>query len=424
MNESLLHFLWRFQKFTKSSLQTVNGESLEILFPGHLNSLSGPDFSEAKLYLDQLYWCGAVELHVNASDWFRHAHHTDSRYDNVILHVVWNFDSDVCYPKGTPIPTLELRNYVDEKVVENYNNNFRKKTQFILCESQLTAFSSSKWLAFQERLFVERMEWRTRTIREALQQSKNDWEAIFFSVLAKGFGLNLNGNSFYAMAQSIPFKCVLQTRTDVLNLEALFMGQAGLLKLPQKGNYHAELYQRYQYLKSKYKLRINPLLKIHFARLRPPNFPTIRLAQLAQVYAKSAALFQAVVQGTSLSNCYELFKVEAGGYWKNHYNFDVESKPQPKTLNKRFFELLLINTLIPIRYAYANYCGKGVEDALFEWAASVPAENNRILSQFKALVVPQINAIASQALLHLHKNYCTFTKCLSCQVGYELMKTE
>jgi len=383
--------LWRFQKFTKSSLQTVNGESLEILFPGHLNSLSGPDFSEAKLYLDQLYWCGAVELHVNASDWFRHAHHTDSRYDNVILHVVWNFDSDVCYPKGTPIPTLELRNYVDEKVVENYNNNFRKKTQFIPCESQLTAFSSSKWLAFQERLFVERMEWRTRTIREALQQSKNDWEAVFFSVLAKGFGLNLNGNSLYAMAQSIPFKCVLQTRTDVLNLEALFMGQAGLLKLPQKGNYHAELYQRYQYLKSKYKLRINPLVKIHFARLRPPNFPTIRLAQLAQVYAKSAALFQAVVQGTSLSN---------------------------------YFELLLINTLIPIRYAYANYCGKGVEDALFEWAASVPAENNRILSQFKALEVPQINAIASQALLHLHKNYCTFTKCLSCQVGYELMKTE
>ncbi len=235
------------------------------------------------------------------------------------------------------------------------------------------------------------MEWRTRTIREALQQSKNDWEAIFFSVLAKGFGLNLNGNSFYAMAQSIPFKCVLQTRTDVLNLEALFMGQAGLLKLPQKGNYHAELYQRYQYLKSKYKLRINPLVKIHFARLRPPNFPTIRLAQLAQVYAKSAALFQAVVQGTSLSN---------------------------------YFELLLINTLIPIRYAYANYCGKAVEDALFEWAASVPAENNRILSQFKALVVPQINAIASQALLHLHKNYFTFTKCLSCQVGYELMKTE
>jgi len=383
--------LWRFQKFTKSSLQTVNGESLEILFPGHLNSLSGPDFSEAKLYLDQLYWCGAVELHVNASDWFRHAHHTDSSYDNVILHVVWNFDSDVCYPKGTPIPTLELRNYVDEKVVENYNNNFRKKTQFIPCESQLTAFSSSKWLAFQERLFVERMEWRTRTIREALQQSKNDWEAIFFSVLAKGFGLNLNGNSFYAMAQSIPFKCVLQTRTDVLNLEALFMGQAGLLKLPQKGNYHAELYQSYQYLKSKYKLRINPLLKIHIARLRPPNFPTIRLAQLAKVYAKSAALFQAVVQGTSLSN---------------------------------YFELLLINTLIPIRYAYANYCGKGVEDALFEWAASVPAENNRILSQFKALEVPQINAIASQALLHLHKNYCTFTKCLSCQVGYELMKTE
>lgn len=423
MNESLLHYLWRFQKFSKSDLQTVDGQSLEILFPGHLNTLAGPDFSQAKIYLDQLYWGGAVELHMNASDWFRHGHQNDSAYDNVILHVVWNFDSDVCYPNGTPIPTLELSNYVAAETLDNYSSCFLKKPQFISCEKELGRFSSAKWLGFQERLFVERMEFRTQVINEQLEKSKNDWEAVFFVLLSKGFGLNLNGEAFYAMAASIPFKRLLQLRSDPLDLEALFMGQAGLLAHPLKGSYHNELFQRYSYIKSKYKLSINPAMRLHFARLRPPNFPTIRLAQLAQVYAKSAALFQAVVQESSLSNCYKLFDVEASGYWERHYNFEVESKPNPKRLSRRFFELLLINTLIPVRFAYAKYCGSLSEDSLFEWAAAVPAESNRILRKFRALEVPQINAVGTQSLLHLYKNYCKFKKCLSCQVGHELMKT-
>lgn len=423
MNESLLHYLWRFQKFSKSDLQTVDGQSLEILFPGHLNSLVGPDFSEAKIYLDQLYWNGAVELHMNASDWFRHGHQNDSAYDNVILHVVWNFDSDVCYPNGKPIPTLEMSNYVAIEALKSYESRFLKKPQFIPCEKKLDSFSTAQWLAFQDRLFVERMELRTEVINEQLKQSKNDWEAVFFVLLSKGFGLNLNGEAFYAMAASIPFKRVLQLRSDPLALEALFMGQVGILAQPLKGGYHEELYERYTYIKSKYKLTVNPTLRLHFARLRPPNFPTIRLAQLAQVYAKSAALFQAVVGESRLSSCYKLFEVEASGYWEKHYNFGVESRHNPKKLSKRFFELLLINTLIPVRFAYAKYCGSLCEDSLFEWAGAVPAENNRILSKFRSLGVPQINAIGTQSLLHLYKNYCKFKKCLSCQVGHELMKT-
>ena len=424
MKESLLHFLWRFQKFSKSRLETVEGQSLEILFPGNPNSMEGPDFLEAKIYLDKLYWTGAVELHVNASDWFRHGHQKNSSYDNVILHVVWDFDSDVCYPNGNPIPTLNLSHYVSLSALENYQKNFAKQPKFIACEDQIKTFSKARWLGYQERLFVERMEVRVSVIQQLLKELKNDWEAVLFVLLSKGFGLNVNGQAFYSMARSIPFKRVLQLRSDPLNLEALFMGQSGLLNQPSKGSYHLDLQSRYHYIKRKFKLVSPSDVKVHFARLRPANFPTLRLAQLAQIYSKSSALFEEVTSMNYPQDCYKLFEVEAGGYWTTHYNFDVSSKSQMKKLTRRFFDLLLINTLIPVRFAYAKYCANSGVEKLFEWAETVPAEKNRILNGFKSLEVPQINAIGCQSILHLYKNYCRLRRCLSCQIGFELMKTE
>ena len=175
MKESLLHFIWRFQKFSKSQLKTVDGKALEILFPGYLNTSGGPDFSEAKIYLDKLYWSGAVELHVCASDWFRHGHQKNAAYDNVILHVVWDFDSDVCYPNGQTIPTLDLSSYVSSTALENYQKTFLQKPKFISCEEHLSRFSKARWLSYQERLFVERMEGRVETIQQLLKEHKNDW---------------------------------------------------------------------------------------------------------------------------------------------------------------------------------------------------------------------------------------------------------
>ncbi len=424
MKESLLHFIWRFQKFSKSQLKTVDGKTLEILFPGYLNTLGGPDFYEAKIYLDKLYWSGAVELHVCASDWFRHGHQKDAAYDNVILHVVWDFDSDVCYPNGQSIPALDLSSYVSSTALENYQKTFLQKPKFISCEEHLSRFSKARWLSYQERLFVERMEGRVETIQQLLKEHKNDWEAVLFVLLSKAFGLNVNGTAFFTMAQSIPFKRILQLRTDPLDLEALFMGQSGLLNLPFKGNYQEVLHERYHYIKTKFNFEKPRGIRVHFARLRPANFPTIRLAQLAQVYGKSAALFEAVVLQSTPQNCYSLFDVKAGSYWDTHYNFDSKSKLRPKKISRRFFDLLLINTLIPIRFAYAKYCGNSGVDSLFEWAATVPPENNRILSRFKAYEVPQVNAIGCQSILHLYKTYCKLKKCLSCQVGFELMKSE
>jgi hypothetical protein len=423
MKESLLHYLWRFQKFSKVALKTVDHQSLEILFPGYTNQRGGPDFSEAKIFLDQLYWCGAVELHLKSSDWYRHSHQINRANDSVILHVVWEFDSDVCYPNGKPIPTLELQKYTPTSSLEKWAFYFKKQSKFIPCEAHISKFSKAKWLAYQERLFVERMELRTHQIGVQLKDYKNNWEAVLFIMLAKGFGLNANGTAFSAMALSIPFKRILQLRSDPLDLEALFMGQGGLLELNATNEYARRLFERYTYIKTKFNLTPQRAQMPQFARLRPPNFPTIRLAQLAQLYHRSGQLFQKVVDSPTPDACYQFFKVEAGNYWKNHFNFGIVSKPQVKKITPAFFQLLLLNTLLPFRFAYSKYCGKTDENLLFEWAAKTPAESNQFIHSFNELGVPVLNAMSSQALLHLFKQYCSLKKCLSCKVGFELMKS-
>jgi len=423
MKESLLHYIWRFQKFSKSELRTTKGQAIQVLNPGVLNDFGGPDFLEAKIYLDDLCWTGPVEVHLHSSDWFRHGHQLDAAYDNVILHVVWDFDLDVCYPSGHSIPTLNLSRYVNAKTLNHYQNTFLLQPKFISCEQEVFQFSPALWMSYQDRLFVERMEQRVSEVQHLLKQLNNDWEAVFFVFFAKGFGLNVNGPAFYEMAMHTPFKRILQLREDPIQLEALFLGQLGLLDPPFRGSYQEELFTQYSYFKTKYKL-IRPLaLKINFARLRPANFPTIRMAQLAQIYSKNGALFDAVVKQTSPIQCYSLFSTTASQYWTTHYNFDVESKPKPKKISRDFFDLLLINTLIPLRFAYAKYTGSSGETSLFDWAEAVPSEKNSILNKFKKLKIPQVNAVASQSLLHLYKNYCIQKKCLSCNVGFNLMKS-
>jgi hypothetical protein len=423
MKESLLHFIWSHQKFFDRNFQTRNGVRLAVLHPGVVNSNQGPDFLDAKIYLDGLYWSGSVELHVNASDWYRHGHQCDSNYEGVILHVVWNFDMDVCYPNGNPIPTLELANYVQKDLLDQYQNRFKQLPNFISCEQHLSQFTTVEWLGWQDRLFVERMESRVSSIYELLKKHNNDWEAVLFVFLAKGFGLNLNGETFYEMALQIPIKRIRQLHKKTEDLEALFMGQLGLLNPPLKDAYQKNLFHRYQYLKIKFSLKKFCSIPVKFGRLRPPNFPTIRLAQLAQLYGSNSSLFQSMVDSPTLDEAFELFRVKASSYWVRHFNFGVRGKIQPKVITRTFFNLIVINTLLPIRFAYQSYLGKDGTQDLFEWASKIPSEHNRILNGFANLGVPIINASSSQSLIQLFKNYCSKKKCLKCRVGFQLMKT-
>ncbi|MFZ9074353.1 MAG: DUF2851 family protein [Flavobacteriaceae bacterium] len=422
MQESLLHYIWRYQKFSKRPLRSLEGKEIKPIHVGNPNSRGGPDFLEVQLYLDGLLWNGAVELHLLASDWYRHGHHLDPQYDSVILHVVWQHDTDVSYAHGGIIPALQLSDYVSSETIEKYQRLFQKKPQFLACESSIQNFSTFKWKHYLDRLFVERMEMRIEEIKMLLSSFKNDWEAVLFVLLFKVFGLNSNGSAFYEAALQTPFHCVRKLQGKLTDIEALFLGQAGLLDGKAVDGYHKELKQHYAYLKTKFKLSYANQ-KVQFARLRPSNFPTIRLVQLAALYCKNANLFQELLHHIHLDQSYEVLKSSTSLYWKNHYNFGAISTVREKKISRSFFNLIAINTLLPLRFDYSRYLGKSGEEELFLWAQQLPEEQNSIVKRFKSFSVPNYNAANSQGLLHLYKNYCEKRRCLHCNVGYHLMKT-
>ena len=423
MQEDFIQFLWQFQKIHNLlKLHTSNGEEVVVIHPGFLNNGQGPDFLEARVKIANVLWVGSVELHLLSSSWYHHRHHEDAAYDNVILHVVWNNDIEISLPSGKVLPTLILSDYVDQEMLSRYETEFLKPSQFIPCEKNLHHFPKEKWPLWKERLFVERMETKVSVIDELLKKTKNNWEAVLFAMLCKNFGLNINGNAFLEMALQTPFKVVQQQCHDALSLEALLLGQSGLLIEETGDSYQKELWERYRYLKRKYELK--PVTsKLSFARLRPHNFPTVRLAQLAALYANQPVLFQQLVEAETPEKIHPLFENTPSPYWKEHYNFGVKSKPTAKRISKSFFDLVTINTLIPIRFAYAKHLGLSDIDFIFKWLRTMKAEKNTITLAYAARGVVVETAMDSQSLLQLKKYYCDVKKCLSCRVGYHLMNS-
>ena len=423
MKEDLLHFIWRYQKFSPNNLKTTTGLALQVLSPGFLNEGVGPDFSNAKIQMDELFWIGPVELHVNASSWYQHAHHNDPKYDAVILHVVWNDDIDVCLSGGKALPTLCLSHYVDQQLLSRYQSQFSKNKKFITCEKSLHRFEKNKWIFWKERLYVERLEGKTTQIQALLKQTTNNWDAVLFQLLAKGFGLNKNGITFLEMAQSIPFYVIQKCQHDVFLLEALLFGQLGLLEEDKEG-YHLQLKKEYEFLKLKFKLKKRITHPPTFGRLRPANFPTVRIAQLAQLYHHQKRLFKKFMESESPKEASQYLKCSTSTFWNTHYTFHVKSKEVVKTSSHSFRELLLINVVIPLRFAYFKYQGKAHEMRLVEWANEIKAEQNSTMQSFKMLNLDIQTVFDSQSLLHLKKTYCNLQKCLRCSIGFHIMQKD
>ena len=400
MQESLLHYIWRFQKFSKRPLCSLEGKEIKLIHSGNPNPRGGPDFVAAQLYFDGLLWNGPVEVHLLASDWYRHGHHLDPQYDNVILHVVWQHDTDVTCPLGGKLPTLQLADFVSPETLLKHQEVFNKAPKFLACESAIHHFSIFQWEHYLDRLFVERMEKRIEEIQQLLSTFKNDWEAILFVLLFKTFGLNSNGFAFFEAARHTPFHCVRKLQGRLTEMETLFMGQANMLTTTAVDGYHKEVQQRYTYLKNKFKLS-NTNHKVQFAQLRPSNFPTIRLGQLAALYSEKTNLFQELLHHNHLDQSFRTLKCIPSLYWKTHYNFGAISPVREKKISRSFFNLIAINTLLPMPFAYSRYLGKSGEEDLFLWAQQLPSEQNNILKKFASFSVPNRNAANSQGLLHL-----------------------
>ncbi|MCB0447729.1 MAG: DUF2851 family protein [Gelidibacter sp.] len=421
MQEDFLHYVWQHKKLRSTTLKTTHGEVVDLLSVGQPNTNAGPDFFNAQLHIGEQLWAGNVEIHVKSSDWYVHHHETDAAYDNVILHVVYEHDTDIFRKDNTAIPTLELKNYIHKEILENYQKLLSNKNKWINCENDfadIDAFTMNNWL---ERLYVERLERKAITIETLLHNSKNDWEAVLFKLLAKNFGLKVNGDAFLSLANSMDFSIVRKVQSNPIQLEALLFGQAGLLEEDVQEVYYLHLKKEYQFLKQKFGLLNTQVVPLQFFRLRPPNFPTIRLSQLAMLYHEHQHLFSKVIAATTKDELYQLFKGSTSAFWDDHYTFGKPSKVSKKTIAKSFTDLLLINTILPLKFCYTKHQGIDNVEVLMTIAQDINSEKNSIVDTFGKLRKLTNTSLQSQALIQLKTNYCDKNRCLHCAIGNALI---
>ncbi|MEG9328082.1 DUF2851 family protein [Salinimicrobium catena] len=423
MQEDYLHYLWEFQKWQISGLSTTEGLPVTVLAPGMHNQLSGPDFFNSRVVIGEQEWAGNVEIHIHSSDWYRHGHEKDPAYDNVILHVVWQHDSEIFRKDRSVVPVLELQNLVAEETVEQYRDLISASSEkWINCQKdlpQIDSFIFDKWL---ERLYIERLEAKSVFVFDLLKRSAGDWEEVLFKLLAKNFGLNVNGDAFLSMAESIPFSVIRKCRNDRDKLEALFLGQAGLLEKEVEEPNFWQLRENYLFLKNKFSLTVEGITPVKYFRLRPDNFPEVRLSQVAAVYHRREHLFSKVIKAENPEHLKELFKAEAAEFWRTHYTFSKTHPVRKKQLSNNFLDLLVINSLVPLKFCYQKAMGKEGGESLLELMRQLPAEANRIIKKFTEIRPGSAeNAFSSQALLHMKKDYCERSRCLQCSLGLNIL---
>ncbi len=419
MKEDFLHYLWRYKKIPLNCTLT-SGEPLQILSFGTYNTLSGPDFESAQLLIADQHWAGNVEMHLKSSHWYTHKHEQDPAYCNVILHVVWEHDIEVFDSNNNPLPTLELQSIISPELLYHYQNTLILPYEFIPCEKQYTSLPSITLLSWHERLFIERLEEKASLVQQLWQEVHSDWEMTLFIMLLKLFGGTVNGEAFLQIGKSLPFSIIRKERTHPLRLEALLLGQAQLLPSETPSQYTKALCSDYAYIKQKHNLSTPPV-KLHFTGLRPQGFPTIRLAQLAQLYEQQEALFSQLLEAHNFTAIKKLFNVELSYFWETHYTFAKTSKKTKKPLSDSFIALIWINVIIPIKYWYYKTLGKEIGEELIEEIKQLPAENNSIINAFKSLPTEVNSAFDSQVLLQQYKHYCQHKRCLDCAIGIALL---
>ena len=429
--EKLIHYVWKHKLFPLAQLATTDGQSVEVIDVGLPNSNAGPDFFNAKVKIDGTLWVGNVEIHDKASDWFTHRHDTDAHYNNVVLHVVELADTTVRKQNGDVPPQLVLP--VPQTVKLNYKE-LLDADAYLPCYKIVPELSRLMVHSWLNALQTERLEQRTTAISERLKACNGNWEATYFVSLARNFGFGINGDAFEQWAKSIPFHAVDHHRDDLFQVEAIFMGQAGLLQadaLPKQHHekaiadaYFQRLQSEYKYLAHKFSLTPIDAQQWRFLRLRPQNFPYIRIAQLAQLYYNRRSGLAELIDCTTIKEVTELLQTQVTPYWETHYTFGGnDSKQSKKNLSKASIELIIINTVVPILFAYGRYkMSEKLCDRAFAFLEALKAENNHIVRMWEEVGLKVETAGDSQALIQLKKDYCDRKECLRCRIGYEYLK--
>lgn len=423
VTEKLLHFIWRFRRFNSNELVTTSGLSLDIIYVGSYNADQGPDFSFAKIRIDDTILVGNIEIHIKSSDWYQHKHEQDVNYDSIILHVVWQDDKPVIDKSGQPISTLVLAPLVSDYMLKNYEQ-LMEQVQIIPCSNFLPAMPDITWMSWKERMAAERLAGKAEACIPYLKQVHNHWEEVCWWLLARGFGMKTNAMAFELMARSIPVTVLLKHKEQIHQLEALLMGQSSLLDQHFDDDYPNMLKREYLFLRKKYNLRSisRPPL---FLRMRPANFPTVRLAQLAMILHTHSQIFSKLKEAASPKDAAAMLDATANDYWHYHYLFDQETQYKEKNTGDQLLHHVIINSLSPLFYAYGTIQGdeKWKQKAI-QWLSAMKTEENKITRLWKKYNVICSNAMESQGLLHLQRYYCQEKKCLDCAVGMKVLQNK
>jgi uncharacterized protein DUF2851 len=420
MTEDLLHFIWQYKLLKPVSYYTTQNNRLEINRCGEHNKDAGPDFTNARIKIDDTEWAGTVEIHKKSSDWFVHHHDTNKAYDNVILHVVYEHDKDIYNSKKQLIPCLELKPILIDDVISRYENLYQSKQQ-IPCGSLFNEVAAITRESCLERMLFERLEAKTDFIKELYHFTKHNWEETFYLLLFKNFGFHTNSDAFLQIAKTIPLTVLLKHANSPIQVEALLFGQSGLLNSTLKDKYGKDLLKEYEYLKHKYSLTPIPH-HLKFLRLRPQNFPTIRIAQLANFVAKYQHTFSKIIESNSVNEVKKLFSITVSDYWQSHYVFDEESPFKEKDLGNSSIENIIINTVCPLLFFYGKEKqDDSIIDKAIKWYDELKPERNKYIKLFEELKFKPKHAGHSQALLQLYANYCSPKKCLSCNIGVGIL---
>lgn len=420
MNEDFLIYLWTYQ-LIDLNLKTTDEEDVAVQKPGLRNTNSGPDFFNGKVKIGDTTWAGNIEIHIYSSDWHKHQHQLDPAYDNIILHVVYQDDKPVIRKNNEKIPTIELKGKFNDSILSEYKR-FLASEKWIPCEDMFHQVSIFDKLAWLDKLMAERLEQKATSILEELQHSKLNFQEVFYRKLARNFGFHTNADTFERLAVSLLFKILSKHKSSLFQLETLLYGQAGFLEKQFKDEYPNQLRQEYVFLANKYSLMPIDKKLWKFMRLRPTNFPTIRISQFAQLLFKSSALISQILETSKLSSVTQLLKVGASEYWINHYRFDVQSPTRKKTLGAASINLIMINTVIPFLFVYGNIKNDpSLQNKALAWLEKLPPEQNNITRRFSELDLKPGNTMQSQALLQLKTHYCDQKRCLHCRIGHKLL---
>ncbi|HZL10378.1 MAG TPA: DUF2851 family protein [Prolixibacteraceae bacterium] len=420
MKEEFLQFIWQHGLFTKNNLKTIDGKAVEIITTGQPNFDSGPDFFNARIRIGETLWAGNIEIHQKSSHWFQHRHDSDQAYDNVILHVVELHDKPVRI-KNHELPTLEIR--YPAAILDNYEN-LLKSEHWIACDGKLAGVDPFILRFWFSSLMIERLESKTDDILTILQQNKNNWNETFYQLLARNFGMKTNALPFELLARSLPLTILSKHKNDLFQIEALLFGQSGLLNETLLGDdYFLSLRKEYSYLYKKYGLSGIESHLWKFMRLRPINFPTIRIAQLAMLIHHSSFLFSKILGTENLEDLRNLFDVSASVYWDTHYRFNkISEKNRHKTLGDTAFNNLVINTIVPLLFVYGDqHQDQAMKDRALLLLEKLAPESNQIIRKWNDLGIDCRTAFETQALLQLKNKYCNNKKCLNCQLGAKII---